>query len=232
VVPSPRADRAMRERLLFHPSREPTATAHGRVTRKQQRSGLSDLCPPTTLPTKIPTANPVPGPDDDQDAPTSMPTGDPSGRPPIVVPELRGQSQADAVDALAGLRLRARVQQRADDAPRGQVIGTEPPAGARVMPGTRVTLFVSNGVITSGDLTVPENALADLDGGAESEGGEDTRTWRRWPSPKNGTRSRPVLRFASARRSTFRSRRKKSTPERAGTGGPASKAEPSRVAAP
>jgi PASTA domain len=131
------------------------------------------FAPPTTIPTTIPTANPVPRPDDDQDAPTSMPTGGPSGRPPIVVPELRGQSQADAVDALAGLRLRARVQQRADDTPRGQVIGTEPPAGTAVMPGTRVTLFVSNGVVASGDLTVPENTLADLDGGAESEGGED-----------------------------------------------------------
>jgi hypothetical protein len=136
--------------------------------RDDNEAGTSDFTGPATLPTADPTdANPITGPADGKDAPTSTPTGDPPGRSPIVVPNLRGLSRADAVGKLASLALRSRVEERQASAVRGQVIDTKPPAGATVAPGTRVTLFVSNGVVGKGDLAVQENNGADLDEGAE-----------------------------------------------------------------
>lgn len=66
-------------------------------------------------------------------------------RPDVVVPDVRGAEEAEALAVLrdAGLHLGRRVARRSDRAPEGHVVRTRPRAGATVPMGTRVTCIVA-----------------------------------------------------------------------------------------
>jgi eukaryotic-like serine/threonine-protein kinase len=68
------------------------------------------------------------------------------GLPPIPVPNLIGQSQADATAALrdAGFNV-GPVRRQDSDKPQGEVIETDPPASTLLQRGSAVTLVVSKG---------------------------------------------------------------------------------------
>ena len=70
-----------------------------------------------------------------------------SGPTQVSVPDVRGQSEDDAVAAIAsaGLVVADTQLRDHDDVAAGDAIRTEPEAGASVAPGTDVTLFVSRG---------------------------------------------------------------------------------------
>jgi beta-lactam-binding protein with PASTA domain len=64
----------------------------------------------------------------------------------VNVPSVVGQSRSAAMASLRRNHLTSRVVNRSSSQyPAGQAIGTDPPAGQPVAPGTQVTLFVSSG---------------------------------------------------------------------------------------
>ncbi len=64
----------------------------------------------------------------------------------IAVPDLTGQTEADAIDALQDLGFRIRLRgETSETVAEGFVIATDPPAGAQVEPNSVVTLVVSGG---------------------------------------------------------------------------------------
>jgi eukaryotic-like serine/threonine-protein kinase len=65
--------------------------------------------------------------------------------PQIAVPDVIGQSQTAATNAIVGAGLRVNVEEAADDAPAGQVINQNPAAGTEVAPDTTVNILVSTG---------------------------------------------------------------------------------------
>ncbi len=63
-----------------------------------------------------------------------------------VLPDVRGKSEHDANTALGKVPLKVTKTQHFDDnVPKGDAIGTDPPAGAKVRANTPVTLIVSSG---------------------------------------------------------------------------------------
>jgi serine/threonine-protein kinase len=85
------------------------------------------------------------------------------------VPSLEGRSQEEAEQALRDAGFQPEVErQYSDDVERGQVIGTEPPAGTVIERGTTVTLLVSRGPerVTVPDLTgeTEDDARSTLEG--------------------------------------------------------------------
>jgi beta-lactam-binding protein with PASTA domain len=64
----------------------------------------------------------------------------------VIVPELRGRNVSDTwfVAAQADVRLRIVRLQLRPAAADGYVVGRDPPAGARVRPGSTVTLIVQH----------------------------------------------------------------------------------------
>jgi serine/threonine-protein kinase len=74
---------------------------------------------------------------------------------PIVVPDLSLSSvpRARARAIGAGLTVAAPVGVDHPGVRQGSVVRTDPPAGAKVAPGTRVTLYVADGLVTVPDLT-------------------------------------------------------------------------------
>jgi heat shock protein HslJ len=94
---------------------------------------------PSPEPTATLTASPAP-------TPTPVPT--PTAAPARVrVPDLRGDSEADAIAALndADLLIGDRFRRYHDGVVSGRVIRSDPEAGARVPLGSRVDIFVSRG---------------------------------------------------------------------------------------
>jgi ABC-type amino acid transport substrate-binding protein len=82
-------------------------------------------------------------------APTSTPP-QPTPRPTaatVAVPDVRGDSEQDAVTALldAGLRPGERFRRFNDSIPQGRVIRTDPAAGVQVEQGTAVDYYLSRG---------------------------------------------------------------------------------------
>jgi eukaryotic-like serine/threonine-protein kinase len=68
-----------------------------------------------------------------------------TGKPMTSVPSVVGQDRATARSALEQAGLVATFQEKESDAPRGQVVETEPPAGEQVPEGTRITVLFSDG---------------------------------------------------------------------------------------
>ena len=66
-----------------------------------------------------------------------------SGAPQVEVPEVRGQTQADAQATLSGDGLTSSVITAVDDGNVGKVIDQSPAAGQRVSPGSNVVLTVA-----------------------------------------------------------------------------------------
>ncbi len=66
----------------------------------------------------------------------------------VGVPSTYGQSEASARDEItaAGLNPQVSSSRQASSQPRGTVVGSSPRSGARVPPGSSVTLFLSSGV--------------------------------------------------------------------------------------
>jgi serine/threonine-protein kinase len=70
-----------------------------------------------------------------------------SGPEEVVVPDVTGQTQQDAVAALKEKGLYAVFQEKASTEPEGTVIGQSPGAGQKIGQGSSITLFVSNGKV-------------------------------------------------------------------------------------
>jgi serine/threonine-protein kinase len=68
-----------------------------------------------------------------------------TGKPMTSVPPVVGQDREAARTALENAGLKAVFREKEDDAPRGQVVETDPPAGEQVPEGTQVTVFFSDG---------------------------------------------------------------------------------------
>jgi serine/threonine-protein kinase len=68
-----------------------------------------------------------------------------TGPQQVVVPDVTGQTQDDAVAALKQKGLYAVFKEKDSTEPQGTVIGQSPPAGQNIGQGANITLFVSNG---------------------------------------------------------------------------------------
>jgi len=68
-----------------------------------------------------------------------------TGPQQVVVPDVTGQSQSDAVAALKQKGLYAVFQEKDSTEPQGTVISQSPGAGQKIGQGSNITLFVSNG---------------------------------------------------------------------------------------
>jgi beta-lactam-binding protein with PASTA domain len=68
-----------------------------------------------------------------------------SGAKPVVVPQVVGQSQGSAVNALTGVGLKPVLQNVASAKPAGTVVAQKPKAGSEVDKGSKVTLNISTG---------------------------------------------------------------------------------------
>jgi serine/threonine-protein kinase len=68
------------------------------------------------------------------------------GPPPVPIPDLSGQKQADAIKALKNLGFKTKVvHDFSVDVPKGYVIRTQPPKGQPLQTGKLVTLVISKG---------------------------------------------------------------------------------------
>jgi serine/threonine-protein kinase len=68
------------------------------------------------------------------------------GPPPVKVPDVTGQTTAEARGTLEALGFHVEVTQDfSTEVPRGHVISTDPPSGKKAPKGSTVTLFVSKG---------------------------------------------------------------------------------------
>jgi beta-lactam-binding protein with PASTA domain len=68
-----------------------------------------------------------------------------SGAKPVVVPQVVGQTQGSAVNALNGVGLKPVLHNVGSSKPSGIVVAQKPPAGKEVDKGSKVTLNVSTG---------------------------------------------------------------------------------------
>jgi beta-lactam-binding protein with PASTA domain len=68
-----------------------------------------------------------------------------SGAKPVVVPQVVGQTQGSAVNALTGVGLKSVLHNVGSSKPAGTVVAQKPPAGKEVDKGSTVTLNVSTG---------------------------------------------------------------------------------------
>src|SRR5204862_8191411 len=68
-----------------------------------------------------------------------------SGAKPVVVPQVVGQTQGSAVNALTGLGLKPVLHNVGSAKPAGVVVAQQPAAGKEVDTGSKVTLNVSSG---------------------------------------------------------------------------------------
>lgn len=74
---------------------------------------------------------------------------------PVVMPDLTliSVARARARAGGAGLTVARTVGVDVPDVGQGRVVRTDPPAGVKIAPGTRVTLYVADGLVTVPDLT-------------------------------------------------------------------------------
>ncbi|MET0772734.1 MAG: PASTA domain-containing protein [Candidatus Limnocylindrales bacterium] len=98
--------------------------------------------------------------------PEPTPTPEPTPAP-VVIPDLRGVAEADALNQLLDLGLQPsdRIERFHDNVPEGAVIRTDPPAGTEVDAGTPVTYVISRGP----EATPAPIAVPDLRGVAEED---------------------------------------------------------------
>jgi len=68
-----------------------------------------------------------------------------TGKPMTSVPPVLGQDRSAARATLESANLVPVFEEKEDDAPRGQVVETDPAAGEQVPEGTRITVFFSDG---------------------------------------------------------------------------------------
>ena len=68
-----------------------------------------------------------------------------TGKPLVTVPSVVGQGRGAAQDTLTAAKLTVTVQRRNSDAPKNQVVETDPPGGTSVPEGSAVTMFYSDG---------------------------------------------------------------------------------------
>jgi beta-lactam-binding protein with PASTA domain len=68
-----------------------------------------------------------------------------SGAKPVVVPQVVGQTQGSAVNALTGVGLQPVLHNVGSSKPAGTVVAQKPPAGKEVDKGSKVTLNISTG---------------------------------------------------------------------------------------
>ena len=93
-----------------------------------------------------------------------------SGAKPVVVPQVVGQTQGSAVNALTGAGLKSVLHNVGSSKPAGVVVAQKPPAGKEVDKGSTVTLNVSTGTpstttvatttTTAATTTVPSGTTA------------------------------------------------------------------------
>jgi beta-lactam-binding protein with PASTA domain len=81
-----------------------------------------------------------------------------SGRRPVVVPQVVGQTQGDAVSALTRLGLTPQLHNVPSAKPAGVVVAQKPPAGMEIDKGSPVTVNVSTGTATSATTTTTATA--------------------------------------------------------------------------
>ncbi|MDO9379853.1 MAG: Stk1 family PASTA domain-containing Ser/Thr kinase [Nocardioidaceae bacterium] len=93
-----------------------------------------------------------------------------SGPETVDVPNVTGQQASDARDALQSAGLQVEVARQDDNAPRNQVLFTNPAGGTTVEPGSTVTITVSNGQSDVPDvvgMTIEDATTALEDAGLE-----------------------------------------------------------------
>ncbi len=103
---------------------------------------------PEPTPSPTPAATPTPGPREPTPKPTAAPTPKPTPKPtPVVVPDVKGMPEADAIVELdeADLKAGERTRKSNESIESGSVIKTDPAAGSSVQPNTKVDLVVSTG---------------------------------------------------------------------------------------
>ena len=98
------------------------------------------------------------------------PTAPPAG---VAVPDVVGQTEADATGAITGLGLVAASSETPDDTvPAGSVISQDPAAGTEVADGSTVNIAVSTGPDTPANVPVPDvSGKSGADAQAELEAG-------------------------------------------------------------
>ncbi|GAC1404769.1 MAG: Stk1 family PASTA domain-containing Ser/Thr kinase [Candidatus Velthaea sp.] len=69
-----------------------------------------------------------------------------SGAPLTDVPDVKGYTRSDAERVLSGAKLRTKVIEKYGPAPKDQVVGVAPAAGAKARIGSLITLTVSKGI--------------------------------------------------------------------------------------
>jgi len=84
-----------------------------------------------------------------------------SGAKPVIVPQVVGQSQGSAVNALTAKGLKPVLHNVASSRPAGTVIAQKPPAGKEVDKGSKVTLNVSTGTGPSTTTTTTATTVTD-----------------------------------------------------------------------
>jgi eukaryotic-like serine/threonine-protein kinase len=103
--------------------------------------------PPPPTDTATVSASPTPSPTPEATTPaatSALPTS--FGPEPVEIPQVAGSTFDDAATRLRALGLQVRrVDQSSATVPAGQVIDTEPPAGALALPGLTVDVIVSTG---------------------------------------------------------------------------------------
>jgi heat shock protein HslJ len=109
--------------------------------------GAATLILESSEPPPGPTPSPSPSP---SATPTAAPTPTPTPTPAparVRVPDVRGQTEANAITALNDVDLLVgdRYRRYRDDLAAGRVIRTDPPADTRVAVGSRIDLYVSRG---------------------------------------------------------------------------------------
>jgi len=105
----------------------------------QSTSGSSQTVPKGTVISQAPSAG------EQVPSGTSVGITVSSGPGNTAVPDVIGQSQSQASDALNAAGLGVKVSTANNSAPQGQVYSQSPAAGTLVAPGTSVTIHVSNG---------------------------------------------------------------------------------------
>jgi beta-lactam-binding protein with PASTA domain len=85
-----------------------------------------------------------------------------SGAKPVVVPQVVGQTQGSAVNALTGVGLKSVLHNVGSAKPAGTVVAQRPPAGKQVDKGSTVTLNVSTGTPSTTTVATTTTAAASV----------------------------------------------------------------------
>lgn len=104
-------------------------------------SGLVEPSPPPPV-----TDPPSPPPEETTDPTEEPPTEEPTEVPMVVVPDVEGRLEEEALEMLEAAGLEAALYYDSHDAvAEGYVFGSDPPSGTEVPVGSTITLYVSTG---------------------------------------------------------------------------------------